>query len=64
MRFCDNVNCDYADEALERISDYRVMDGVVLCVACAEDEDDNRELNASNVPDSGYQEYDSEVGML
>mgnify|MGYP006407856959 CR=1 FL=1 len=64
MRFCDNVNCEFGDEPLERISDYRVRDGVVLCVGCVEDEEYEQQMNASNRPDSGYQEYDPEVGQL
>jgi len=78
MRFCDNVNCEFGDEPLERISDYRVSpsdsrrrhgtyrvrDGVVLCVGCVEDEEYEQQMNASNRPDSGYQEYDPEVGQL
>ena len=41
MRYCGNSACDYPDEPLERISDYKVTslgDGtqVVLCVGCAE----------------------------
>jgi hypothetical protein len=40
MIYCDNVNCDQPDEALERISDYRVVDGAVLCAGCDEAERD------------------------
>jgi hypothetical protein len=64
MRFCDNVNCEYGDEPLERISDYLVVDGAVMCVGCVEDEEYYQQWNASNRPDSGYQEYDPEVGQL
>ena len=49
MLYCDNVNCEQADEALERISDYRVIDGAVLCVGCDEAERDEaawRDANA------------------
>jgi hypothetical protein len=38
MRFCDNANCDQPDEPLERISDYRIIDGAVICVGCYEAE--------------------------
>jgi hypothetical protein len=64
MKFCDNVNCENGDEPLERISDYLVVDGAVMCVGCVEDEEYYQRLHASNVPDSGYQEYDSEVGIF
>jgi hypothetical protein len=64
MKYCDNVDCEFGDEPLERISDYRILDGVALCVGCAEDAEYYQQWNASNAPDSGYQEYDSEVGML
>jgi hypothetical protein len=64
MRFCDNVNCEYGDEPLERISDYLVVDGAVMCVGCVEDDEYEQHMNASNRPDSGYQEYDPEVGQL
>ena len=68
MNYCDNVNCEYGEEPLERVSDYKVVvddagNSLVLCVGCVEDEEYNQQLNASNVPDSGYQEYDSEVGI-
>jgi len=64
MKFCDNLACDWIDEPLERISDYRIIDGAVLCTGCAEDLEYDEQVNASNVPDSGYQEYDAEVGIL
>ena len=64
MKYCDNVNCEWADEPLERISDYRIMDGVVLCTGCAEDLEYEEQVNAANVPDSGHQDYDAEVGIL
>ena len=43
MIYCNNMACDYGDEPLQRISDYRVTsldDGtqVVLCVGCYEDQ--------------------------
>jgi len=64
MKFCDNVNCDWADEPLERISDYRIIDGTVLCIGCVEEMEYVEQINAANVPDSGHQDYDIEVGLL
>lgn len=37
MKYCDNVDCEWIDQPLERISDYRIMDAAVLCTGCAED---------------------------
>jgi hypothetical protein len=37
MTFCNNLSCEYGDEPLERISDYRIVDGAVLCTGCYED---------------------------
>jgi hypothetical protein len=48
MIYCDNANCEQADEALERISDYRVVDGAVLCVGCDEAERDEAEWRDAN----------------
>ena len=48
MRFCDNVNCDQPDEALERISDYRIIDGAVICVGCDEAEREEAEWRDAN----------------
>jgi hypothetical protein len=48
MKYCDNVNCEQADEALERISDYRVIDGSVICVGCYEAERDEAEWRDAN----------------
>jgi len=64
MKYCDNVNCEWGDEPLERISDYRIIDGAVLCIGCAEDLEYDEQVNAANAPDSGHQEYDVEVGIL
>jgi hypothetical protein len=68
MKYCDNLICEYGEEPLERISDYKIVvddagSSSVLCVGCVEDEEYYQQLNASNVPDSGYQEYDPEVGI-
>ena len=48
MRYCDNMHCEQADEALERISDYRVIDGVVICVGCDEAEREETEWRDAN----------------
>ena len=48
MIYCDNVNCDQPDEALERISDYRVVDGAVICVGCGEAEREETEWRDAN----------------
>ena len=64
MKYCDNLACDWIDEPLERISDYRIIDGAVLCTGCAEDLEYEEQVNAANVPDSGHQDYDAEVGMM
>ena len=64
MKYCENVNCEWGDEPLEMISDYRIIDGAVLCTGCAEDLEYYQQENAANAPDSGHQEYDAEVGIL
>ena len=38
MKYCDNLNCDFPDEPLERVSDYRILDGAVICLGCYEAE--------------------------
>ena len=44
MIYCDNLACDSPDEPIERISDYRILDGAVICVGCAElDEDEDED---------------------
>jgi len=48
MKYCDNLNCDFPDEPLERVSDYRIIDGAVVCVGCYEAEEDQREWDAAN----------------
>jgi hypothetical protein len=48
MLYCDNVNCEQADEPLERISDYRVVDGAVICVGCYEAEREETEWRDAN----------------
>jgi len=61
MKYCDNVNCDQPDEALERISDYRVIDGAVLCVGCDEAERDEAEWRDANADQA---ETDTVNGIL
>ena len=48
MLYCDNVNCDQEDEPLERISDYRVIDGTVICEGCYEAEREEAEWREAN----------------
>lgn len=57
MQFCENIYCDQADEPMERMSDYRIVDGAVICVDCYEIEQDSQEELAANQPD-----YDYELG--
>lgn len=40
MRYCDMRHCESPDEPLERISDYRIIDGAVVCVGCYEAEEE------------------------
>jgi hypothetical protein len=48
MIYCDNVDCEYGDEPLERVSDYRIIDGAVICIGCYEAELDAREWEEAN----------------
>jgi hypothetical protein len=48
MRFCDNLDCEYSDEPLERISDYRIVDGAVICIGCYEGLEEERQWAAAN----------------
>ena len=54
MKYCDNLNCEFGDEPLERISDYRIMDGVVLCTHCHELEQDAQEELTANQQDYDF----------
>lgn len=54
MKYCDNLNCEFGDEPLERISDYRIMDGVVLCTYCYEMEQDAQEELTANQQDYDF----------
>ena len=49
MQYCDNTACEQADEPLERISDYRVVDGAVICEGCYEAEREEAEWRDANV---------------
>ena len=51
MQYCDNTACEQADEPLERISDYRVVDGAVICEGCYEAEREEAEWRDINEPD-------------
>ena len=44
MTYCENMNCQYGvpHQQIERISDYKIVDGVVLCTACYEDYKDQQ----------------------
>ena len=58
MIYCDNLGCDSPDEPIERISDYRIIDGAVLCVGCAElaeDEDEMDEAEYSTSATEGFE---------
>jgi hypothetical protein len=36
MKNCDNVNCEFPDVTIEKISDYVVTNAAVLCTGCHE----------------------------
>lgn len=55
MKFCENIYCEQAEEPIERLSDYRVIDGAVVCVACYELEQDLQEELEANQPDYDYE---------
>ena len=40
MKFCDSIYCETPDEPIERVSDYRIVEGSVVCVHCYELEQD------------------------
>lgn len=53
--YCNNINCEFEDEPIERISDYRFTeDGAVICVGCDEREQDEAEMVRQNQPDYDY----------
>jgi len=43
MPYCDNDNCVEPPKFPERIDDYVVLDGLVLCVTCHETATTNQE---------------------
>ena len=55
MKFCENIYCEQAEEPIERLSDYRIIDGAVICVACYELEQDIQEELEANQPDYDYE---------
>ena len=55
MKFCENIYCEQAEEPIERLSDYRIIDGAVVCVACYELERDLQEVLQANQPDYDYE---------
>lgn len=55
MKFCENIYCEQAEEPIERLSDYRILDGAVICVACYELEQDLQEVLQANQPDYDYE---------
>ena len=55
MIFCENIYCEQAEEPIERLSDYRILDGAVICVACYELEQDLQEVLQANQPDYDYE---------
>ena len=48
MKFCDSIYCETPEEPIERISDYRIIDGAVVCVHCYELEQDAQEELEAN----------------
>ncbi len=67
MKYCENLYCETPDEPIERISDYRILDGAVICTHCyeleleeeaiqrQEEELDAQEELAANQPDYDYE---------
>ena len=55
MKFCENIYCEQAEAPIERLSDYRILDGAVICVACYELEQDLQEVLQANQPDYDYE---------
>ena len=51
MKYCDNIYCDTPEEPIERISDYRIIDGAVVCTYCYELEQEAQEEIAANQAD-------------
>ena len=36
MVYCDNWNCETPDKSIEKISDYKILDGEIVCNGCYE----------------------------
>lgn len=60
MKYCDNLTCmggSPDDSDLERIDDYVIVDGAVLCAQCAaiarEDEEDEEWLDYKRSREEG-----------
>lgn len=51
MIFCDNANCEMGDEPIERVSDYRIYEGAVICTLCHEQAMDYEEELQANKAD-------------
>ena len=43
MKYCEDLYCETPDEPIERVSDYRILDGAVICTHCHELEQDATE---------------------
>ena len=54
MKYCENLYCETPEEPIERISDYRILDGAVICTHCHELELDAQEELAANEIDTDY----------
>jgi hypothetical protein len=48
MRYCEDVYCETPEEPIDRASDYRIVDGAVICTHCYEREQDAREEEEAN----------------
>ena len=49
MRYCENIFCDNAGEPIERISDYRIVDGAVVCTFCYELQEEEEGIIVTSV---------------
>ena len=48
MKYCEDLYCETPDEPIERVSDYRILDGAVICTHCHELEQDAQLENDAN----------------
>ena len=55
MIFCENSNCESPEEPVERTSDYRFLENMVVCTHCYEMEMDAQEEINANQPDYDYE---------